>query len=150
MRTPRPLRPRTTKSAVAAIPAKGRPSPLPNGLKVLLVEDNEQVRDFAAELLRDLDCEVESAADGKEALEKVRDGGFDLVFSDVVMPGLTGLQLAQAIEQEWPDLPVLLATGYSQELAGERGLRFKVVAKPYDATTLSGAIASVLETERAA
>ena len=142
--------PRTTKSAVAAIPAKGRPSPLPNGLKVLLVEDNEQVRDFAAELLRDLDCEVESAADGKEALEKVRDGGFDLVFSDVVMPGLTGLQLAQAIEQEWPDLPVLLATGYSQELAGERGLRFKVVAKPYDATTLSGAIASVLETERAA
>jgi len=142
--------PRTTKKAAASAPAKRRPSPLPKGLKVLLVEDNEQVREFAAELLRDLNCEVESAVDGSEALEKVRNGAFDLVFSDVVMPGLTGLQLARAIAEERPNLPVLLATGYSQELDSERGLRFKVVAKPYDATTLAGAIASVLEAERAA
>lgn len=140
--------PRTAKKAVAVVGEKRRPSPLPKGLKVLLVEDNEQVRAFAAELLRDLDCQVESAADGREALAKVRSGAFDLVFSDVVMPELTGLQLARAIEEERPDLPVLLATGYSQELASEPAPRFKVVAKPYDATTLAGAIGLALEATR--
>ena len=136
--------PRTKKTAVAAQPARRGRSPLPKGLRVLLVEDNEQVRDFAADLLRDLDCNVESAADGREALDKVRKGEFDLVFSDVVMPGLTGLQLARAIEEERPDLPVLLATGYSRELDSEHGPPFKVVAKPYDAATLAEAIASLL------
>jgi len=139
--------PRTDK-AVQVTPPNQRPSALPKGLKVLLVEDNVQVREFARELLRDLDCNVVDVEDGTEALNKALNGDFDLVFSDVVMPGLSGLQLAQRIEEELPGLPVLLATGYSNELCGENSDRFAVVAKPYDVTTLAGAIALVLEAPR--
>ena len=142
-------RPCSRKIAAAPV-AEGQHDPLLKGTKVLLVEDNEQVRDFAAQLLRDLHCVVETAADGNEALEKVRVGEFDLVFTDVVMPGLSGLQLARKLEEERPDLPVLLATGYSRELVGDGEPRFKVVAKPYDATMLADAIASVLAAHRCA
>ena len=89
---------------------------MPKGLKVLLVEDNSQVRDFAAALLEDLHCEVTTAEEGAEAISLLRSQKFDLVFSDVIMPGMGGLELAQQIEAERPDMPVLLATGYSDEL----------------------------------
>ena len=122
---------------------------LPDGLRVLLVEDNSQVRDFAAELLKDLHCEVTTAKEGDEALELLRSKPFDLVFSDVVMPGMGGVELAQAIEVERPDMPVLLATGYSAELLGKTGHNFTVVSKPYDATMLGRAISLLLRKRHA-
>ena len=121
---------------------------LPKGLKVLLVEDNLQVREFAAELLKDLNCEVDACESGDDALEKALAQDFDLVFSDIVMPGLSGLQLAQAIEKARPDLPILLATGYSDELVGKQSNHSSVVAKPYDGTTLADAIAAVIQGKR--
>ncbi len=121
---------------------------LPPGLKVLLVEDNQQVRDFAAELLEDLRCEVTTAAEGEEAIGLMRSQDFDLVFSDVVMPGVGGLELAQLIEAERPDMPVLLATGYSDELLSGDAKNFTVVAKPYDATVLAKAISSILQRQQ--
>ena len=139
--------PRTDKPVEAAKQDK-KAGRLPDGLKVLLVEDNEQVRDFAAELLRDLHCEVEAVEDGTAALKVARSRDFDLVFTDVVMPGLSGVQLAEQLGVEMPDLLVLLATGYSKELHGERAQRFTVVAKPYDATSLAAAIAAALEDRR--
>jgi PAS domain S-box-containing protein len=139
--------PRTDKAVHVPAP-KERPGPLPKGLKVLLVEDNEQVRDFACDLLRDLRCEVEDAENGEQALGKARRQDFDLLFSDVVMPGMSGIELADKIQEERPGLPVLLATGYSAELVGDHSGRFAVVTKPYDATTLAGAISSALEAHR--
>ncbi len=136
--------PRTSKPLEATRQDK-RPGALPKGLKVLVVEDNAQVRDFAAELLGDLQCEVVAVEDGEQALRRVQSDDFDLVFSDVVMPGLSGVQLAERIEAERPDLPVLLATGYSKELHGERASRYVVVAKPYDGTSLAAAIAAALD-----
>jgi PAS domain S-box-containing protein len=121
---------------------------LPEGLKVLLVEDNQQVRDFAAELLEDLHCDVTTASEGAEAIGLLRSQGFDLVFSDVVMPGVGGLELALQVEAERPELPVLLATGYSDELLSGDATNFTVVAKPYDATALAKAISSLLERQR--
>jgi CheY-like chemotaxis protein len=138
------LLPRTNK-ALAAPAADERATKLPPGLKVLLVEDNAQVRQFAAELLADLSCEVETAENGSEGLEKALAGEWDLVFSDVVMPGLSGVQLAQAIGEQQPGLPVLLATGFSDELLGENSRRFQVVRKPYDVAMLADAIAKALE-----
>jgi CheY-like chemotaxis protein len=107
------------------------------------------VRDFAADLLRDLHCRVTPAADGKQAIELALANDFDLIFSDVVMPGVSGLQLAKLIAKERPNLPVLLATGYSAELIGDQSHRFKVVAKPYDVGTLAAAIAALLEEQNA-
>jgi PAS domain S-box-containing protein len=139
--------PRTGKPVEAPAP-ENRPSSLPKGLKVLLVEDNPQVRDFAAKLLGDVQCKVVAVDDGTTALDRARSSDFDLVFSDVVIPGLSGVQLAERLEQERPDMPVLLATGYSKELHSEHAQRYAVVAKPYDGTSLVAAIAAVLEERR--
>ena len=116
----------------------------PAGLRVLLVEDNPQVRDFAAELLEELHCEVTKVDDGVQAMELIRARKFDLIFSDVVMPGMGGVELARKIEIEWPGTPVILATGYSADLLGQRANSFTVVPKPYDATMLGNAIAETL------
>ena len=124
--------------------------PPPPGLKVLLVEDNEQVRDFAAELLQDLKCEVTTAAEGGEAVELLKSKSFDLVFSDVVMPGMGGVELARKIGAELPKMPVLLATGYSPEFLRHGPGPFAVLTKPYDATTLAKAIAELLQNGRVA
>ncbi len=117
---------------------------LPPGLKVLLVEDNDQVRLFAEHLLQELHCEVVSAGTGDEALPLLKQGGFDLIFSDVVMPGMSGIDLARAAHAEQPDLPVLLASGYSDQILEQGNHEFSVVPKPYGAEALSGAIANAL------
>jgi PAS domain S-box-containing protein len=142
--------PRTGK-AVQAPAAEAVQTALRKGLRVLLVEDNQQVREFAANLLGDLQCLVVPVDNGEKALELALAGDFDLVFSDVVMPGINGLQLAKRLEAERPGLPVLLASGYSAELLGDQSRHYKVVAKPYDAKALAAAIASqVSETQQAA
>jgi CheY-like chemotaxis protein len=69
---------------------------------------------------------------------------FDLVFSDVVMPGMGGLKLAQALAEEKPNLPVVLATGYSEEISDAGSGGRPVILKPYRLATLSEAIASAL------
>jgi PAS domain S-box-containing protein len=134
-RTGKPLRDAEQPVEAAALPA---------GLRVLLVEDNTQVRDFAAELLKDLHCDVTTAKEGGEALELLQSKPVDLVFSDVVMPGMGGIELARTIEAERPEMPVLLATGYSAELLGKTENNFTVVSKPYDATMLGRAISLML------
>ncbi|HZC38246.1 MAG TPA: PAS domain S-box protein [Sphingomicrobium sp.] len=131
-----------------------RPAPeveaaeVPPDLRVLLVEDNPAVRDFAAELLEDLHCKVTTADGGDEAMRLLRSQQFDLVFSDVVMPSISGLELAQLVKAEQLDIPVLLATGYSSELLGRDAKTFTVVSKPFNATTLAKAISAILNTHR--
>jgi CheY-like chemotaxis protein len=120
---------------------------LPRGCRVLLVEDNQQVREFAQELLTDLGCRVLSAGDAKSALEMLKSEKVDLVFTDVVMPGASGVELAGSIRREMPGLPVLLATGYSEELL-KTDHDFRVLPKPYDGKSLIEAMAAVLKDER--
>ena len=119
--------------------AEGTAEPAAQGLKVLLVEDNAQVRDFACDLLRDLHCEVEDAEDGEQALAKARADDFDLLFSDVVMPGMSGLELAPAgSRRSGPDCRCCWPPATAPNCVGDKSGRFTVVAKPYDATTLAG------------
>ncbi|MBO9725076.1 MAG: PAS domain-containing protein [Novosphingobium sp.] len=119
---------------------------LPPGLRILLVEDNEQVLDFAERLLVDLGLEVVTAHNGADALRIAQEQDFDLVFSDVVMPGLSGIDLARQLHIRAPETPVLLATGYSEQMVGEGTAQFSVLAKPYGAETLTSAIHSLLVT----
>ncbi len=123
---------------------KPNPIEFPRGLRLLLVEDNLQVRDFAADLLEDLHCEVVTASDAAQALEELALRSFDLIFSDVVMPGMSGLELADKLAVSHPDLPVLLATGFSANLVSGRA-GYSVVSKPYDAGSLARAIADLFE-----
>ena len=132
--------PRTAKHLSEPSRAEGE-DVLPSGLRVLLVEDNLQVRDFAAELLEDLHCDVVIANDATEALVALRAHDFDLVFSDVIMPGMSGLELAERLAELRPELPVLLATGFSENISADAARRFVVVSKPYDASSLARGLA---------
>jgi len=118
---------------------------LPRGgdLLVLLVEDNERVRAFAEELLTALDYRVRVASSAEEALRILADEPIDIVFSDVVMPGTSGLQLARTIAAEYPKLPVLLTSGYSKELIEGTAHGFELLPKPYSADSLAAALARV-------
>ena len=123
-------------------------SKLPQGLRVLLVEDNPHVREFAEGLLADLGCSVVPTDSAEAALARLDEDGIDLVLSDVVMPGMSGVELAQAVRESHPAIPVLLATGYSDEIV-RRGSEFTVLSKPFGAADLSKAMASVLNGARA-
>jgi PAS domain S-box-containing protein len=140
-----------TGKALSVAPAESVCAELPAGLSVLLVEDNAQVRRFAEDLLRDLGCEVVAAESGEEALERLANEPIDLLFSDVVMPGMSGVELARAARQLKPGLPVLLATGYSAEVVASTP-EFEVLPKPYRPQDLAQAISRVLSRrgERAA
>lgn len=141
--------PRADK-APAAHQQKGKLAPLQSGIRVLLVEDNIQVLQFAEQLLEDLGCLAVSASDARQALALLQEQSFDLVFTDIVMPGLSGIDLVRQLRVRDPGLPVLLATGYSEQLIGEGAESFVVLSKPYGADTLSSAIQQLLAGSRSA
>ncbi len=118
--------------------------------RVLLVEDNETVGQFARGLLEELGQVVTLAQNGEAALEllEASSGKFDLVFSDVIMPGINGLQLAQSVATRWPDLEVVLTSGYSHVLAEEGTHGFKLLRKPYSVDALVGILNGEPDTEK--
>jgi PAS domain S-box-containing protein len=125
-----PEAPETTATDAGA--SQGSVAPVP-ARHVLLVEDNETVGEFASTLLGELGQTVTWAKSAAEALRLLEAGHshFDLVFSDVVMPGMDGVALGQQIRQRWPDLRVVLTSGYSHVLAEEGHYGFTVLQKPY-------------------
>lgn len=108
------------------------------GRRVLVVEDNSDVGAFSTQLLQDLGYATTWASNAAEALSILEGGeSFDVVFSDVMMPGMNGIELAKQIRERFPGLPVVLTSGYSDVLA-ERGRHgFELLQKPYAAEDLS-------------
>jgi PAS domain S-box-containing protein len=113
-------------------------------LNVLVVEDNDGVRQFATTMLRELNSTVTEAASAEKALALLARDRFDIVFTDIVMPGMSGLELARHLRKTMPDQPVLLTTGYSREVADGQAAGFVILKKPYGAESLSTAIARAL------
>jgi len=105
---------------------------------ILIVEDNVEVGGFAQQLLDDLGFKTHLVTNGQRALAvlETRAGEFDFVFSDVVMPGINGVELGRRIRARWPCLPVVLTSGYSHVLADEPSHGFPVLNKPYSAGEL--------------
>ena len=113
---------------------------------VLVVEDNEDVGQFLTELLQDLGYEIKWAANAREALAVLAGGelAFDLVFSDVIMPGMNGVELATVIRERYPGLPVVLTSGYSSVLADNADRGFELIQKPYSVEALSRTFRKVI------
>ncbi len=110
---------------------------------VLLVEDNPDVASASTVLLEQLGYSVRWARDADAALRELENDGFDLVFSDIVMPGkMDGIGLAHTIKEKYPRLPVVLVTGYS-ERANDQALAFPVIRKPYQIHELSQMLATL-------
>jgi two-component system cell cycle response regulator CpdR len=104
--------------------------------KLLIVEDDESVRTLAARALERAGHHVDVACDGAEGLERIhaRNGGYDLVVSDIRMPEMDGIEMAQNAARSYPGLPILLMTGYAdqRERAEELdAIIIDVVQKPF-------------------
>jgi CheY-like chemotaxis protein len=146
--------PRTDEARAAEGPSDRRGSPATvdgHGRRVLVVEDNVEVGRFSTQLLQDLGYETTWAANGDEALQLLAEvDRFDAVFSDVVMPGMSGIDLGQEIRRRHPGLPVVLTSGYSNVLAEEGRHGFELLQKPYAAEELSRVLRRVTRHGRAA
>ncbi|MGA8968638.1 MAG: PAS domain S-box protein [Pseudolabrys sp.] len=132
---------------VAAVVANEPASQSPGrGEKILVVEDNPDVRAVAVTLLEQLNYRTVAVDNAKAALNLLGNGtSVDLVFSDVMLPGdLDGLGLAEAISKRYPQTPVLLTSGYSKALIGRHGL--PILRKPYQISALAEAVRSTLGT----
>ena len=127
----------------------GRPGdapPIGAGQRILVVEDNVEVGRFATQILQDLGFETRWAANAEEALDALgsEDAAFEAVFSDVVMPGMGGIELAKRLRRTHPHLPVILTSGYSHVLAQEGAHGFDLVQKPYSAEQVSQALCKAI------
>jgi CheY-like chemotaxis protein len=130
-------------SAQAVVRAEnGRMTPVRSVGAILVVEDDDAVAQTAAQLLDLIGYKSRRVEDARTALSILLGGQtFDLVFSDIIMPGgMSGLELAHKIRRHFPELPVLLASGYSQAAAEVAREGFPIIAKPYRADALAEAI----------
>jgi PAS domain S-box-containing protein len=144
--------PRAKEQRATDATAGAKPAPAiedGRGRRVLVVEDNHEVGAFSTQLLQDLGYETTWAANANEALKLLSEvSGFDAVFSDVVMPGMSGLELGQEIRLRHPGLPVVLTSGYSHVLAEEGRHGFELLQKPYAAEELSRILRKVTAPRR--
>lgn len=115
---------------------------------ILVVEDNPEVADVTSTLLGQLGYRVLHAQSATDALALLDDGGIDLVFTDIVMPGpMDGLALAGEIKTRHPQIPVLLTTGYT-DVAPEAEYKFAVLRKPFQIAALEKIVRDALQRSR--
>ncbi len=145
------LLPRATATAGLAVPlSEVEPAAETSSAHILFVEDDAEVAEVTAQLLEDIGYRPVAACDGDSALAALeRDPSIELVLSDIVMPGrMSGIELARILRKRRPELPVLLATGYSQYVSPAAGEGFVLVEKPYRRDVLGASIRKALEHNR--
>jgi len=142
--------PRAVKTPIALPSATHDAAKTAAPARLLLVEDDTEVAQATTELLRDIGLQVMWVRDGKAALAKFeRDPTIEMVMSDIVMPGgISGLELARAMREHHPGLPVLLTTGYSQYAPQGEKDGFILVEKPYRRDVLAASIRRAIERGR--
>ena len=112
------------------------------GSRVLVVDDDDDVRAFLAESLEAMGCTIVSAASGPRGLESLRAGRPDLVLLDYAMPGMNGAEVARAARGLHPGLPIVFVTGYaeSEQLEAALGGGVPVLRKPFTLAELAAAV----------
>ena len=115
-------------------------------LSILVIDDEEFVRETLAEILAALAHDVQTVDSGRAALEKIATSDFDVVFTDLAMPEMDGWETARAIRQAKPNLPVVLVTGYgatAEAPVGERDLVDAIIGKPFAFDQVTAVLAKV-------
>jgi PAS domain S-box-containing protein len=135
--------------AVHAQEEAGTGNAVPEGLSVLLVEDDAEVRKVVRNFLDAMRCNVTEAVSGEQALLSLgADGSFDLLLTDIALGGgMRGTQLAAQVQQRFPDMAVLLMSGFSSELLQadrDSPTSWELLRKPYTREELGRAIARVI------
>jgi len=117
--------------------------------RILLAEDEEALRAFVTRALVQDGHEVVAAADGGEALDVLtrEQGRFELLLTDIRMPVMDGIALALAAARDWPELTILLMTGYADQRERAHGLDaliHDVIAKPFSLSDIRKAVDEAL------
>lgn len=123
-----------------------KPTNETESLSVLVVDDEEVVRETLADMLTDLDHKVVTVESGRDAIARAANQTFDVVFTDLAMPEMDGWETARAIRQSQPALPVVLVTGYgatAQPPSGETDLVAGIIGKPFDFDQVTATLARV-------
>ncbi|HLY45329.1 MAG TPA: response regulator, partial [Stellaceae bacterium] len=117
--------------------------------RVLVVDDDAIVAAGTVAMLEDLGHAASEAPSGAAALQLLQSAAaeIDLVITDQAMPGMTGVELAAAIRRDWPELPIIIATGYAELVDADLGL--PRLAKPYRQQELAALIARLVSGARA-
>ncbi|MDH5517081.1 MAG: PAS domain-containing protein [Gammaproteobacteria bacterium] len=131
---------------VSSVITHDRDIVLPKGNETILIVDDEQdLLTLTAEYIRDLGYQVFKASNGKEALTLLSQHKFDLLFSDIVMPGgISGFELEEIVSDKYPELKVLLTSGYPGR-ALSREYHGVVLAKPYTQQDLANQLRRLLD-----
>jgi len=138
-------------AATAADPEPATQSDQSGSERVLIVDDEPGVRRLMTRLLRVRGYAVHDAEDGPSALQflEATDRPVDLVVTDVVMPGMSGIRLAEAIESRWPEMKLLFVTGYAdrQTLGSIEATSRPVLCKPFTPAVMAATVRAVLESK---
>jgi excisionase family DNA binding protein len=137
---PRTARPATPSGARVPAPAAGRP-------RVLVVDDEATIRDLLAKTLALAEYDVDLAADGRTALERLRIIPYDLLITDLKMPGVDGLAVIREARRLKADIPVIIITGFSTEASAIEAVNLGVsgyLTKPFRVPRVLAAAAKAL------
>jgi CheY-like chemotaxis protein len=113
-----------------SFPAKDNPAVA----HILIAEDDKAVREFVSRALRQDGHQITAVSDGEQALTALGAGRFDMLLADIVMPQVDGIALALKASKDFPELPILLMTGYAAERQRAHNLEaliHEVIAKPF-------------------
>lgn len=138
-------RPRNARAAGATAPRVS--APITGRARVLVVDDEPAIRDLLSKTLALAEYEVDLAPDGKTALERLRIVPYDLLITDLRMPGVDGLTVIREGRRLRPDLPVIIITGYSSEASAIEAVNLGVsgyLTKPFRVPRVLAAAAKAL------
>jgi len=111
-------------------------------VRILVVEDNPDARYLVCEMLRALGYEVDAAGDGEQAVSMLADGRYGILFSDVSLPGMSGVELARTALRSQPQLQVVFASGYGSGFTSQLDFPAVSMQKPYEIDQLRQVLAS--------
>jgi CheY-like chemotaxis protein len=105
-------------------------------MNILLVEDSDEVSCITVEYLQELGHQAVAVAEAEMALIRLENESFDAVMTDIRLPGMSGIELARSLAKDYPNLPVVIASGYGalnlEFLLGEKLRTVLMLPKPYD------------------
>ncbi len=117
-------------------------------IRILIVDDNAEIREIVKEYLTDEDCLIEGAQNGKEALEKYNKNPYDIIITDLKMPELSGIELIKLIKQKTDATEFIIITGYASLDTAMEAIKigaFDYIVKPFRMEELKVAVKNVKE-----